>query len=78
MAHHQLPKDERERRDLRIVKLANLGVLHADIGRAVGLSKETISGLLMRRKREGKSYCEVGSGGHNSFLRADAVDGLPD
>ena len=73
----RLPPDERERRDLRIVKLANLGVLHSDIARAVGLSPDTIGELLRRRKREGKTSCQVGSGTNNRFGRLDAVDGLP-
>ena len=77
MAHRLLPKDERERRDLRIVKLAEMGVLHADIARAVGLGTETISSLLRRRRNEGKSSCSVGSGGNRGFLRVDSVDGLP-
>jgi transposase len=77
MAHRLLPKDEQEKRDLRIVKLAEMGVLHADIARAVGLSGGTISDLLRRRRNAGKTSCQVGSGGNRGFLRIDSVDGLP-
>jgi transposase len=71
-----LPPDEQEARDLRIVRLAEMGVLHADIARAVGLSAGTISSLLRRRRDEGKSSHQVGFGRANSFNRLDAVDGI--
>ena len=78
MPHHQLPKDERERRDLRIVKLSEMGVRYEDIARAVGLSAGTISSLLMRRRNAGKISSEVGPRGSRRFEFIDSVDGLPD
>lgn len=77
MAHRLLPKDEQEARDLRIVRMVELGVLYSDIGRAVGLSGGTITTILKRRKNAGKTSCSVGSGGRRGFECLDAVDGLP-
>ena len=54
MAYHLLPKDEREKRDLRIVRLMELGVTQSDIARAVGLSSDYISTLLIRRRKRGE------------------------
>ena len=73
MAYHLLPKPEQEARDLRIVKLAGLGVRHSDIGRAVGLSTETITSLLKRRREKiGGSPVTAKRG----FDKYDAVDGV--
>ena len=74
MAYHLLPKPEQEARDLRIVKLAGLGVRHSDIGRAVGLSTETIGTLLRRRRNEGKESSQVGARGSRRFEWPDSVD----
>jgi transposase len=76
MAHRLLSKDEQEARDLRIVRLADMGVLYADIARATGISAGTIGTILKRRRHEGKTSSRVGSGRANSFNRLDAVDGV--
>jgi CRP-like cAMP-binding protein len=76
MAHRHLPHDEQEKRDLRIVKLADLGVLHADIARAVGLSNEYISTLLNRRRRENKTSCQVGVDRGRGLWRRSSLDGI--
>lgn len=74
MGRH-LPPDEQEKRDLRIAKLADMGVLHSDIGRAVGLSTDTIGTLLRRRRNENKISSQVGCRGNHGFDRPDSVDG---
>jgi len=78
MSPHHLPPDEQEARDLRIVKLAGLGVTHYDIGRAVGLATETISILLRRRKRANKTSFTMGHDSPHGLWRRSSVDGVYD
>jgi transposase len=75
MARHLSP-EEQEARDLRIVRLVDIGVLYADIARATGISAGTIGTILKRRRHEGKTSSQVGSGGARCFMRRDSVDGV--
>ena len=51
---HRLSDEERERRDKRIEYLMSIGSSRVDIGRAYGLTPQSVTSIIRRRRLAGK------------------------
>jgi CRP-like cAMP-binding protein len=71
---HRLSNEDRERRDKRIEYLMSIGSSRVDIGRAYGLSPQSVTSIIRRRKLAGK--LELWPLGQRSLCGAESVGGI--